>query len=64
MSVYINNVASFTGAWVETMELTEPVDGLVSHPLRVRGLKLSKYDADSVTTMSHPLRVRGLKPVS
>ena len=32
-------VASFTGAWIETLNLNTPFDDVLSHPLRVRGLK-------------------------
>ena len=33
------NVASFTGAWIETQDFIKASILLVSHPLRVRGLK-------------------------
>ena len=36
----------------------------LSHPLRVRGLKLSKKLRKPEKMLSHPLRVRGLKLIS
>ena len=33
------SVASFTGAWVETVILIMVCNHILSHPLRVRGLK-------------------------
>ena len=33
-------VASFTGAWIETLDINKSSTGSRSHPLRVRGLKL------------------------
>ena len=33
-------VASFTGAWIETSLIRQPANLSLSHPLRVRGLKL------------------------
>ena len=33
----------------------------MSHPSRVRGLKLDSLDIDHIGFMSHPSRVRGLK---
>ena len=35
-----------------------------SHPLRVRGLKLSTQRSYYTGMLSHPLRVRGLKPAT
>ncbi len=36
----VENVASFTGAWIETLTvMAEEIAARVSHPLRVRGLK-------------------------
>ena len=32
-------VASFTGAWIETLNINKSSTGSRSHPLRVRGLK-------------------------
>ena len=36
----------------------------MSHPLRVRGLKLEMEKPEGLTLASHPLRVRGLKPMT
>ena len=33
-------VASFTGAWIETTATSSNIEKFMSHPLRVRGLKL------------------------
>ena len=55
-------VAPFTGAWIETLELTEKEIIDRSHPLRVRGLKQGTPCFDGAAKgRSHPLRVRGLK---
>ena len=55
-------VASFTGAWVETFNKPDYIlMNRMSHPLRVRGLKLQLYLVIKAIKMSHPLRVRGLK---
>ena len=35
----LNPVASFTGAWIETVDKPLPATFCTSHPLRVRGLK-------------------------
>ena len=37
-----HGVASFTGAWIETLMGTLCSNAITSHPLRVRGLKLFK----------------------
>ena len=34
---------------------------ILSHPMRVRGLKLTKKIESLEALMSHPMRVRGLK---
>ena len=34
----------------------------LSHPVRVRGLKLKTFNAMTAGNLSHPVRVRGLKP--
>ena len=55
-------VAPHAGAWIETvLVLSFLTKRNMSHPTRVRGLKLrstNKYFSDST---SHPTRVRGLK---
>ena len=55
------DVASFTGAWIETKTLSFCYLCYVSHPLRVRGLKLISVNLGFIAWKSHPLRVRGLK---
>ena len=54
-------VASFTDAWIETRTTTISSTMRLSHPLRMRGLKLDKYGDVSAEWLSHPLRMRGLK---
>ena len=44
------------------MEVTEQEVTDMSHPSRVRGLKLSRHAGNEVHHVSHPSRVRGLKP--
>ena len=56
-----NKVASFTGAWIETGIGPDDLLNFESHPLRVRGLKLSRLWSFVPEKESHPLRVRGLK---
>ena len=59
MPVY---VAPPAGAWIETDILNfNPLHDFLSHPLRVRGLKLFDYFFYPLPCESHPLRVRGLK---
>ena len=55
-------VASFTGAWIETSTFRTTIFNSMSHPLRVRGLKPLQSFNDISNRSSHPLRVRGLKP--
>ena len=38
-----HGVASFTGAWIETISGRSELPITVSHPLRVRGLKQSRF---------------------
>ena len=57
-----SGVASYTGAWIETVYDCETGLVILSHPIRVRGLKQSPCTADAVHHPSHPIRVRGLKP--
>ena len=59
-----NEVASFTGAWIETYQRESMPGYLQSHPLRVRGLKLKMRLFYDNAAASHPLRVRGLKHCS
>ena len=54
-------VASFTGAWIETKIEKGKYSVGLSHPLRVRGLKLTHNRKLKRLPTSHPLRVRGLK---
>ena len=54
-------VAPRAGAWVETLHTCIGTPASVSHPVRVRGLKLPDYQDESGQTQSHPVRVRGLK---
>ena len=41
-NVNAEDVASYTGAWIETVRLPETPSAAVSHPIRVRGLKQEK----------------------
>ena len=54
-------VAPYTGAWIETRPWWP--DGLsrASHPIRVRGLKPGSKKAVELVLKSHPIRVRGLE---
>ena len=38
-----HGVASFTGAWIETLHFEKVISSSWSHPLRVRGLKQLNY---------------------
>ena len=55
------HVAPLAGAWIETDIYLNGGCYQLSHPLRVRGLKLVVYRHQSWVVKSHPLRVRGLK---
>ena len=55
-------VASFTDAWIETSCCSTCRLLLLSHPLRMRGLKRSRQHWELTKDQSHPLRMRGLKP--
>ena len=57
-------VASFTGAWIETLTDNTGIGESESHPLRVRGLKRKCTGHKSTACLSHPLRVRGLKLIT
>ena len=55
-------VAPHAGAWIETqLRLDFNKFSCKSHPMRVRGLKLSWQPRYSEYKSSHPMRVRGLK---
>ena|GEM_PF-4476938 len=41
--------------------LQKDLNGLLSHPVRVRGLKLVDSPRSIIVRVSHPVRVRGLK---
>ena len=56
------DVAPFTGAWIETAAAAAQLcASTVSHPSRVRGLKLQFAIGLGCCSTSHPSRVRGLK---
>ena len=58
-------VASFTDAWIETFVRTpQSPSRVMSHPLRMRGLKPLSALPRYVPDVSHPLRMRGLKLVA
>ena len=55
-------VASYTGAWIETYLIGYIGEKIMSHPIRVRGLKLEiRLHIHLTESQSHPIRVRGLK---
>ncbi len=56
-------VAPRAGAWIETINAKGCPSEKLSHPVRVRGLKLKEDTYDSHYARSHPVRVRGLKPL-
>ena len=58
---HVDKVAPHVGAWIETYRYVLTARLLTSHPMWVRGLKLSSRDAYRSTTGSHPMWVRGLK---
>ena len=49
------------GAWIETGLIVYPAGVLLSHPMWVRGLKLSSVNGSIFGQLSHPMWVRGLK---
>ena len=58
-----HGVASFTDAWIETVQLhTAGVQAVQSHLLQMRGLKQQDQKYDDAQRMSHLLQMRGLKP--
>ena len=54
-------VAPHTGAWIETTGIIPKQLTAMSHPTRVRGLKLELDRKRILIIKSHPTRVRGLK---
>ena len=54
-------VAPHAGAWIETCGVRGRLNTTLSHPMRVRGLKLSVVTLSLRSMVSHPMRVRGLK---
>ena len=55
-------VASFTDAWIETVEGDIVLDTFMSHLLQMRGLKHIAHKYNYHCHMSHLLQMRGLKP--
>ena len=56
-----HGVASFTDAWIETLEMTFGYLPQGSHLLQMRGLKLINPEARKKALESHLLQMRGLK---
>ena len=54
-------VASFTDAWIETLDMSFGYLPQGSHLLQMRGLKLLIYLILVLRTVSHLLQMRGLK---
>ena len=54
-------VASFTDAWIETLEDAENLEKEKSHLLQMRGLKHVLHDRKTQLRQSHLLQMRGLK---
>ena len=54
-------VASFTDAWIETVNDAGHTVTTVSHLLQMRGLKQQDQKYDDAQRMSHLLQMRGLK---
>ena len=57
----LGEVAPYAGAWIETAIFLAKNDITLSHPMRVRGLKLLVAFQHQPSVQSHPMRVRGLK---
>ena len=57
----VANVAPRVGAWIETISPNGRKIDELSHPVWVRGLKLSSIVESSPRLESHPVWVRGLK---
>ena len=49
---------------MKPLRVISGVPSTVSHPVRVRGLKLDFVATVAGVAPSHPVRVRGLKPIS
>ena len=56
------DVVPLAGTWIETPKSSVRLFGVMSFPLRERGLKLSFSRSCSNLLSSFPLRERGLKP--
>ncbi len=57
-----DTVAPHAGAWIETEGMLPSIFSCcMSHPTRVRGLKLRLCNKIDQFVVSHPTRVRGLK---
>ena len=56
-----HGVASFTDAWIETIEVIYYSIGVPSHLLQMRGLKRGAKVVNIDTHLSHLLQMRGLK---
>ena len=54
-------VAPRVGAWIETALVFNTFHALMSHPVWVRGLKLTTNEVAKYLGVSHPVWVRGLK---
>ena len=54
-------VAPRAGAWIETSDTQMSAGMVMSHPVRVRGLKPRSIYPSLNQLQSHPVRVRGLK---
>ena len=61
MQRLIPYVASFTDAWIETVNTSTGVLGFPSHLLQMRGLKLMSHLLLCPPLLSHLLQMRGLK---
>ena len=57
-------VAPRAGAWIETDKVVEILPGVMSPPVRGRGLKLNLYTIEVDPRTSPPVRGRGLKLIS
>ena len=55
-------VAPYVGAWIETAYAVRATFESLSHPMWVRGLKLTSKSEIVIIRLSHPMWVRGLKP--
>ena len=57
-------VAPYVGAWIETIKKRCSFLVIMSHPMWVRGLKLTIRLILLRLIRSHPMWVRGLKPTT